>query len=611
MKDYKLKIIPVILYVIMFTTSIFAGNWPIFRGDIIRTGFSQETIGAKFTPKWDLDLGEPIFNSPTMAGGKVSIGTSSGKILLLSAQDGYPIWEVQTANSVEGSPILEGNRVFAASIDKSIYGIDKNSGEVLWSYKTKGWIESSPLPIGGMVLVPSEDRRLYALNEDTGELLWSFQTGGDIWAPPAYSDGVVYFGCDDDTAYAVDLAGNLVWKKYLMGASYAAPVITDEKVIFVTVGNNTGYCHNRIIALNKSDGTSLWEHNFDNEYDLLYSSPAVGYGMLFYATYYSNFGALDLLDGSLIWEVEGDTYPLYSSPVLVDGMLLLGSYNGAMRIFDPFSGRLMSTYQADSVIHSSPALSNGVLVFGSLDNHLYALDISSDLNVKIVSYAAEVHQGESLPVELMVINSGNQSKIFDAWIDVIGSNGNPRRIAEYSNINIPPDDTLGVQIGISVPSNAPSGGYAMNFEIGNLQSDLIDFNGFRFKVISASDDITVANQNDSWNIINISGLNEYIEENPSAAAPTAFTLNQNYPNPFNSSTDIKYYLPIGCYVRLEVFDLLGRKVSKVVGGYQSAGFKNVIWNGVGDNGKVLSSGIYFYRLTAGDYTKTAKMVLEK
>ncbi len=94
-------------------------------------------------------------------------------------------------------------------------------------------------------------------------------------------------------------------------------------------------------------------------------------------------------------------------------------------------------------------------------------------------------------------------------------------------------------------------------------------------------------------------------------APQDFSLHQNYPNPFNANTVIEFSLNVGGQTRVEVFDILGRKVSTLVDGYVTAGVHQVAWNGETDRGRENSSGIYFYRLTSGDFVKMRKMVLMK
>lgn len=92
----------------------------------------------------------------------------------------------------------------------------------------------------------------------------------------------------------------------------------------------------------------------------------------------------------------------------------------------------------------------------------------------------------------------------------------------------------------------------------------------------------------------------------SASVPSDFTLDQNYPNPFNPSTTIRYGIPEGSEVQLVVFDMLGRRVAELVNERQSPGYHQVSF----DAGN-LASGIYIYRLKAGEYVVTKKMMLAK
>jgi hypothetical protein len=89
-----------------------------------------------------------------------------------------------------------------------------------------------------------------------------------------------------------------------------------------------------------------------------------------------------------------------------------------------------------------------------------------------------------------------------------------------------------------------------------------------------------------------------------AGLPKVFALEQNYPNPFNPSTTIRYQLPVASEVKLEVYDVLGKKIATLVNERQSAGSYQVVWNASG-----LSSGTYFYRLQAGTFVETKKMML--
>ena len=86
--------------------------------------------------------------------------------------------------------------------------------------------------------------------------------------------------------------------------------------------------------------------------------------------------------------------------------------------------------------------------------------------------------------------------------------------------------------------------------------------------------------------------------------PVSFTLGQNYPNPFNPSTTIRYSLPSRSLVTLTVFNTLGQQVATLVQGEQEAGYHEVQFDGSG-----LASGVYVYRLQAGDFVQSLKLTL--
>ena len=93
--------------------------------------------------------------------------------------------------------------------------------------------------------------------------------------------------------------------------------------------------------------------------------------------------------------------------------------------------------------------------------------------------------------------------------------------------------------------------------------------------------------------------------------PSEFALSQNYPNPFNQTTKIEFTLSKSCFVSLNIYDILGRKVRTLVSEHLSSGYKSVLWDGKNDSGKDAASGIYFYQMRVGDFTETKKLVLLK
>ena len=106
---------------------------------------------------------------------------------------------------------------------------------------------------------------------------------------------------------------------------------------------------------------------------------------------------------------------------------------------------------------------------------------------------------------------------------------------------------------------------------------------------------------DAYALANLKGV--------SSELPKRFELAQNYPNPFNPDTKISYALPNDCHVKMTIYNLLGQKIKVLVDEHQTAGTKDVYWNGKDDNGKEVASGVYFYKLDAGEFTWSRRMLL--
>jgi hypothetical protein len=93
--------------------------------------------------------------------------------------------------------------------------------------------------------------------------------------------------------------------------------------------------------------------------------------------------------------------------------------------------------------------------------------------------------------------------------------------------------------------------------------------------------------------------------------PAVFNVFQNYPNPFNPSTTISYAIPQQSNVMVKIYDMLGREVKTLVSGEQMPGVYNVLWNGDNNSGVNVATGIYLYRVVAGNNVQVRKMILLK
>jgi hypothetical protein len=197
---------------------------------------------------------------------------------------------------------------------------------------------------------------------------------------------------------------------------------------------------------------------------------------------------------------------------------------------------------------------------------------------------------------------------FDVWIDATlpgGQSYGP--IYKKRNFLFRPQQSVGYHLTQYVPGYAPPGGYSYNLKMG-VFPDQVDFmDSFSFTkldtgLVAGLPPVT------GWDLV---GWGEesvaYLRQSSPgrASIPTEYSLSQNYPNPFNVSTIIEYELPKPCWVRLEVFNIQGQRVDVLTDGWERPGSKAVRWD------RQAASGIYFYRLMAGDFIDTKRMLLVK
>ena len=136
----------------------------------------------------------------------------------------------------------------------------------------------------------------------------------------------------------------------------------------------------------------------------------------------------------------------------------------------------------------------------------------------------------------------------------------------------------------------------------------------QFTVVSRSQnsfEIQTGTENVDRNFRVIIGTKVFAERagNGIPLVPIEFSLTQNYPNPFNPSTTIRYALGKRSHVALEIFNSLGQRVRVLASGEQTTGTYSIAWDGTNANGVAVASGVYVYRLRAGEFTASKKLLL--
>lgn len=115
----------------------------------------------------------------------------------------------------------------------------------------------------------------------------------------------------------------------------------------------------------------------------------------------------------------------------------------------------------------------------------------------------------------------------------------------------------------------------------------------------------------NFNLVSNPGDVQSTEVKDITELPSSYRLLNNYPNPFNPSTKIAFEIPQSENVSLKIYNIRGELIRTVTNENLPAGYFEKYWDGKNDNGKEVSSGIYIYRLTAGKFDRSARMVLMK
>jgi hypothetical protein len=210
------------------------------------------------------------------------------------------------------------------------------------------------------------------------------------------------------------------------------------------------------------------------------------------------------------------------------------------------------------------------------DSHVYVADYEQGMPIIDVS-------DPTAPVEV-----STYSTIYDLF-DVFVSNGKAYLANWYGGIRV---------LDVSDLSDVTEIGYYSR--MGSIMC-------FTVQVVDGL--IYTGNSSDGFSIFRYQVIQSGIED--TAARPQKFSLSQNYPNPFNPETTIRFALPEDRMVNLRIYNIAGQTVRTLKRERMTAGYHQVRWDGRDFSGREVGSGVYFYRIQAGEFRETKRMVLLK
>ncbi len=583
----------------------------MFRHDLQHTGRTLFTGPSTPSVNWTFQTGEAIASSVSF-GTDGTIYFGSGYILAggdssLYAlyRDGSLKWRFKTNSGIFSSPAIgPDGTIYVGSLDRNLYAVEDSVtyGKLKWKFPSILWFYSSPaIGADGTIYVGGLDFNLYAINPDGSEK-WRYRTEWCVFSSPIIGpEGELYVGSKDHNLYAFEDSltyANLRWK-HPFGTFFdghlvdSSPAIGPDGTIYVGVdpygaaGQTPVPIDTAFYAVNP-DGTRRWSVPMGP--DGTESSPAIGTDNMVYIG--ANDGKLyairDLGDDYLIEWTFQTNGPIDGSPT-VDGCgtIYVGSRDSTIYAIDP-DGNLRWSYKTDGGIEASPTIDEyGILYIGSFDGKLYAIgEPGPDVGVDSIELPDEVTAETEYTPKAIVQNYRMGAQSFEVACVI---------------------DTSGIQIygdTVTVGNLAETTPYEVSFDSWTAGQDT----GIVYRVTVAA---LLAADGNAYNDTLVTETRSVGESTTGTGGNNtpSFSLGQCFPNPFNPSTTIHFSLGEAARVRLGIYDVSGRLVRVLTDGRRGAGPHSEIWDGKDNVGRDVSSGVYFYRLEAGAFRETKKMVL--
>jgi outer membrane protein assembly factor BamB len=659
------------VFTIKTVSSLAQTAWPMRGKDLLHTGRALESYSTSDSVKWKFLTGDLVNSSVAIGAHSTIYFGSIDKNLYSLNSEGTLNWKYPTGGNIYSSPAVSTDgTIYVGSRDKYLYAINSN-GTMKWKFLSGGFFNASP-SIGpdGTVYAGSVDRYLYAINPDgtlkwkylayadinsspavgedgtvyfgsgyfisakiaetsknaalyrtfyainsNGTLKWIFRTGGVVSSSPAIgAEGTIYFGCEDKNIYAVNPDSTLKWQYLTAGAITSSPAIGKDGTIFV--GSSDKYLY----AIN-SVGTLKWKYLTGN---LIQSSPSIGWDGTIYIGSNDKYIYAINSDGTLKWKYQTGNY-IISSPVINgDGTLYIGSNDKYLYAFAPqktFS--LTADFNNDGFVSLADLVLLGSMwgLTSSSPDFVSRYDLNNDGSIGLADLVILGSQWTGL---------GKVAKIASPAGVTLDMKASRNEANSMLNINVNMRNATGINgIAFSLKydpnfyefvEDSVAGLGTVSFangtkpgvvEIASVYKNE-KFSGIItliFKAKGKQSDMNVRMMNAE---VALNGVVSSVKDQSVVLKilPEEYALFQNSPNPFNPTTMIQYMIPGDkeVSVRLKIYDSRGALVRTLVDEARIPGLYSATWNATDNAGRRISSGIYFYRLEAGWFTQTRKML---
>jgi outer membrane protein assembly factor BamB len=356
---------PRLLFVaLILAQPLWAGEWPLHRGNATQTGTSDEKLPEKLAVRWEFKAKNSVEAAAVIADGVVYVPSSDKNLYALDLKTGAIKWQTQLG-ILTASPGINGDRVYIGDADGTFFCLDRKSGAVLWKFTDDdqtGQITAAPNFDGDHVLIPTHNSTLYCLDKD-GKKVWEFRIEGPIYGGVAVTDGKTFLAGCDSQMHVLDVkTGKELGSVDLKGQSGAAAAVYGDHLYVGTMSN-------QVLSVDLKRLRIDWEFEAPKRKQPFYASAAVDDELVVIGSRDDKVWGIDRKTGKRRWDFQTG-HKVDGSAVIVGDRIFVGSFDKRFYVLDR-KGRKVADFELDGAIMGSPAVAGGSVVIGTDKGTVY------------------------------------------------------------------------------------------------------------------------------------------------------------------------------------------------------------------------------------------------
>lgn len=432
------------------------------------------------------------------------------------------------------------------------------------------------------------------LNGVTGNVIWTINQAAQqklkyMVAATDFGGAVGSRVGSNNEVIGFDKFGNIAWSFPTTGTPWTVREIPDiggGPGSDLIVGTTSGW----VYAITGDAGIQLWSRQigsvFIEDLRIIPDINNSGFPNILVSGINPNVYVLEGSNGNIVWQ-QNTGGNILGIGVLGDmnantlPEVGTASLNNLIHVFDSRFGTEMFTFAFGGGGNSTAA--EHIIMIGDVDQNYSNEFAAGSRDGRVIAFSGGT---DVIPVELSLFNASvNGNDVLLRWTTA----------SELNNSGFAIERRLGDESFTQIGFVQGKGTSTEMTEYKYLDKEL-QYGSYSYRLKQIDFDGTTS-------------YSDIIEVE--VGLPINYSLEQNYPNPFNPSTTIKYSLPLNGNVKLSVFNTLGEEVAVLVNELAEAGYYTIEWNGTNNHNVKLPSGVYIYRLEAGNFTSAKKLVILK